>query len=269
MARGAFISYSTQDREFVRTLARDLNRRGISIWFDETMLEPGDSIIGAIETGIDRMEYLIVVLSPASVASGWVTEEVRMALHKGIAGKKFGVIPILRSDCEIPGFLRDKKYVDMRPDADYQTGIEKIVRKIARGLEFKDGLQKLRNDLSLVKESGAGLERELEPEKIHGIDRLIPLVGRAIRGELSEREWQDAGAPLFRSLGKVDVTFDQQNQRVRQQINIANLNLTLPIDPIQTDPDTSSVYEHEFRRPESSCPRVTTSGRSSCARRGG
>ncbi len=73
MDRGVFISYSSQDREFANRLARDLGRRGIPVMFDQTELEPGDSIIGAIEAGIDRMEYLIVVLSPASVASGWVT----------------------------------------------------------------------------------------------------------------------------------------------------------------------------------------------------
>ena len=194
IVKGAFISYSSLDRKFSHRLAHDLAHRGIPIWFDETELEPGDSIIGTIEAGIDRMEYLIAVLSPASVTSRWVTEEVRMALHKGIRGKKFGVIPVLRADCEIPGFLRDKKYVDMRPVADYQVGIERIVRKISRSLEFKDSLQKLQKDLSLVQRDGEGLARELEPEKIHGVEQLISEAGRAIQGELSESEWQETGS---------------------------------------------------------------------------
>ena len=62
MVKGAFISYSSQDSEFSQKLAHDLAKRGIPVWFDETELEPGDSIIGAIEAGIDRMEYLIVVV---------------------------------------------------------------------------------------------------------------------------------------------------------------------------------------------------------------
>jgi len=114
MTRGVFISYSSQERDFVQRLVRDLNDRDIPVWFDEAVLEPGDSIIQKIESGIDRMDYLIVIMSPASVDSRWVQEEIRMALHKGIAGRKFNVIPILKEDCKIPGFLQDRKYVDMR-----------------------------------------------------------------------------------------------------------------------------------------------------------
>jgi len=65
-----FISYSSQDRDFAQRLAADLRQKTITVWFDETELEPGDSIIGAIEAGIDKMDFLIVVLSPASVDSG-------------------------------------------------------------------------------------------------------------------------------------------------------------------------------------------------------
>ncbi len=54
-----------------------------------------------------------------------------MVLHGGVAGKKVNVIPILRVSCEIPGFLRNGKHVDMRLDVDYQPGLEKIVQKIA------------------------------------------------------------------------------------------------------------------------------------------
>ena len=147
MRRGVFISYSSQDRDFVQRLAEDLKKRDIPVWFDETELEPGDSIIGAIEAGIDKMEFLIVVLSPASVDSGWVTQEVRMALHKGISGKKVSVIPVLRQECQIPGFLRDLKYLDMRSDRDYPAGLERLVRKISRGLEFKDSLRGLTDGL--------------------------------------------------------------------------------------------------------------------------
>ena len=53
MIKGAFIGYSSLDREFAHRLARDLTRCGIPVWFDETELEPCDSIIGDIEDAID------------------------------------------------------------------------------------------------------------------------------------------------------------------------------------------------------------------------
>lgn len=175
-----FISYSSQDKEFAQRLAGDLKNHGITVWFDETELLPGDSIIGTIEAVIDQMAFLIVVLSPRSVVSEWVTQEVRMALHNGISGKKVSVIPVLRETCQIPGFLRDLKYADMRSDPDYPASLEKLVAKINRRLEFKDDLQKLQGDLAFVKESREAAQDKLGPEKSHGIEQLISLVRRAI-----------------------------------------------------------------------------------------
>ena len=179
MTLGVFTSYSSQDRGFVQRLVRDLKGRYIPVWFDESELEPGDSIIQKIEAGIDRMDYLIVIMSPASVDSRWVQEEIRMALHKGIAGRKFNVIPILKEDCKIPGFLRDRKYVDMRLAADYPAGLEKIVRKIRGSLEFKDSLEKFQNDLQGLKKHDPELARELGTEKVGDIERAISMVQRA------------------------------------------------------------------------------------------
>jgi predicted nucleotide-binding protein len=65
MNRGVFISYSSQDHDFAQRLVRDLKEREIPVWFDEAELEPGDSIIGKVEAAVDRMDYLIVLLSPA------------------------------------------------------------------------------------------------------------------------------------------------------------------------------------------------------------
>jgi energy-coupling factor transporter ATP-binding protein EcfA2 len=194
------------------------------------------------------MDYLIVILSPASVSSGWVREELRMALHKGIAGRKFTVIPVLRAKCEIPGFLRDRKYVDMRPAADYQAGLEKIVRKIRGGLEFKDSLQKFQHDLQRLRKRGTELARELGAEKVRDIEDTISLAQQAIRGDLSEREWKDRSSPLIMSLGKVQRVFDQRNQQVGTQVNIGSLNLTPPITPPPIDPETMIECEAGFRQ---------------------
>ena len=61
MTRGVFISYCSLDRDFAQRLVRDLKDSDIPVWFDESEIEPGDSIIQRIEAGIDRMEYRIVI----------------------------------------------------------------------------------------------------------------------------------------------------------------------------------------------------------------
>ena len=40
MTLGVFTSYSSQDRDFVQRLVRDLKDHNIPVWFDETELEP-------------------------------------------------------------------------------------------------------------------------------------------------------------------------------------------------------------------------------------
>ncbi|MFO7684517.1 MAG: toll/interleukin-1 receptor domain-containing protein [Desulfobacterales bacterium] len=124
------ISYSSQDKEFARRLADDLKNRGIEVWFDEYQIAPGDSIIGAIEAGLDQMAFLIVVLTPTAVASGWVKKELRTALHQPISGGRDAVIPILRETCEIPPLLLDLKHIDMGAGYDYPAGLEKLVRRV-------------------------------------------------------------------------------------------------------------------------------------------
>ena len=49
-----FISYSSQDRAFVRKLVADLRASSMPIWFAEWELGPGDSLIDKIGEGIEQ-----------------------------------------------------------------------------------------------------------------------------------------------------------------------------------------------------------------------
>ncbi len=246
MTRGAFISYSSADRDFVRRLAEDLRRHDIPVWFDEDVLAPGDSIIGAIEAGIDRTAFLIVVLSPDAVASGWVAEELRMALHKGISGQKVAVIPVLREDCEIPGFLRDRKYVDMRPGADYAAGLEKLVRRLRRDLELAAALPGFIDDLEApadetAEPDGAAAERRRDMERIRA------LTEKALGRELDLEQWQAAVAPLLQAAGKARTVFDQREQRVNVQFNVGNITIRQPV-AAEAPPADLEVHAEALRR---------------------
>jgi hypothetical protein len=43
-----FISYSKQDQVIARRLVQDLHAKGISVWFDEDEIRPGDLIVERI-----------------------------------------------------------------------------------------------------------------------------------------------------------------------------------------------------------------------------
>src|ERR1017187_6753984 len=113
-----FISYSHADSEFANKLAADLHATGIDVWIDKWKINIGESIVGRINDGIHKSDFLIVVLSNQSVSSRWVLEELNAATVRNVELEKGAfILPVLIEDCPIPELLRHRKYADFRADA--------------------------------------------------------------------------------------------------------------------------------------------------------
>ena len=107
-----FISYSHSDKSFVDDLAINLVKNNVHVWVDTWELNIGDSIINKIQSAIQESTALLVVLSKASINSEWCKKELSSGLMRELDEKKVVVLPVLLEDCDIPLFLRDKKYAD-------------------------------------------------------------------------------------------------------------------------------------------------------------
>ncbi|MCX6376920.1 MAG: toll/interleukin-1 receptor domain-containing protein [Armatimonadetes bacterium] len=81
-----------------------------------------------IQAAVCECDYLAVVLSPAAVESAWVQTEWTTAFNRELEGRKVVVLPILYRDCDMPPFLKGKKYADFRRDEDYGTALTDLVR---------------------------------------------------------------------------------------------------------------------------------------------
>ena len=125
-----FLSHNREDKEFVRRLAVDLQRASIKVWVDEAEIKLGDSIIGKIEEGILGSEYLGVILSPSSVASQWVKEELRTVLHNQVTKKAKTVLPLLYQPCDVPLFLVDKLYADFTNPEQYEFALRQLISRL-------------------------------------------------------------------------------------------------------------------------------------------
>jgi hypothetical protein len=132
-----FLSHNHMDKPFVRTLAQDLRALGVRVWLDEAELKVGDSLIAKVSAAIDEMQFLGVVLSPNSVNSRWVKEELNQALVRQLSERDASVLPIMLADCNVPGFLRDKLYADFRDSGDYDDALKGLVESM--GVEFTKG----------------------------------------------------------------------------------------------------------------------------------
>ena len=123
-----FISYSSKDNEFAKKLAIGLQNANVSVWIDEGEIKVGESLIEKISNSIDEVDYLVVILSPASVASEWVKREVVFAFTQEIEGGKLKVLPLLYQKCDIPSFLRDKRYIDFTGVKRYEDSFAELLR---------------------------------------------------------------------------------------------------------------------------------------------
>jgi formylglycine-generating enzyme required for sulfatase activity len=116
----AFFSYSSADRDFALDLARDLREKGAVIWMDQLDIIPGERWDTAVELAIRRCAGMLVILSPDSVGSTNVMDEVSFALEEHKV-----VIPVLHRDCDIPFRLRRVHRVDVRTD--YDRGLRELL----------------------------------------------------------------------------------------------------------------------------------------------
>jgi hypothetical protein len=140
-----FISYSHADRATAVSIATHLQEAGADVWIDSWQIEVGDSILEKINDGISTSDFLVVLLSKASVGSRWVKEE----LAEGsviLAERGAFILPVLLEECEIPLFLRYRKY--LRLDNDPKEALDEIVGK----LERHDALKK-RDTAKLILDS--------------------------------------------------------------------------------------------------------------------
>ena len=111
-----FLSHNHADKPRVRRLAERLKAAGVRVWLDEWVIRAGDIIALKVDEGLEQSRVLLLCISPAALASGWVALERSTAVHRdpANAGRRF--IPLLLGDCALPDTLRRCKVVDFREE---------------------------------------------------------------------------------------------------------------------------------------------------------
>jgi hypothetical protein len=102
-------------------MARDLKAAGANVWLDQLDIQPGQRWARALQDAITSAPRFVVILSPASVKSTNVEDEVSFALEE-----RKTIIPVLYSDCNVPFQLRSFQYADFRHD--YDRGLKILLQ---------------------------------------------------------------------------------------------------------------------------------------------
>jgi hypothetical protein len=120
----AFCSYSREDAAFALKLAEDLKAAGANVWMDQIDIEPGTPWDRAVEEALAASSRVLVILSPASVSSDNVSDELSFALSKH---KR--LIPVLYRECDVPFRLARLQHIDFTHD--YERGLKALIKALS------------------------------------------------------------------------------------------------------------------------------------------
>ncbi|HZF10384.1 MAG TPA: SUMF1/EgtB/PvdO family nonheme iron enzyme [Thermoanaerobaculia bacterium] len=89
-----FISYAHEDEEVARPLAEALRQRGLTVWYDEYVLQLGDSLREVIERGLATARFGVVILSPNFFAREWPKRELNALLARETSERSKVLLPV-------------------------------------------------------------------------------------------------------------------------------------------------------------------------------
>lgn len=116
MSEYVFISYSHEDEDFVLKLVTNLKTKGVPVWLDKWDIPLGDNWLRTIEGALTNCASMLLILSPAAVASNEVQSE-----WLKVRKDKKKVIPVLYKKCDKPYQLDPIQHLDFtsgNPDDD-------------------------------------------------------------------------------------------------------------------------------------------------------
>jgi hypothetical protein len=116
--RRTFISYSRVNKEFAIKLAQELKSDNFPIWLDQFDIPTGARWDNELEKALHDCEIFLIILTPASIASENVKDEIGYAIDHGKS-----ILPVLLEACEIPLRLRRFQYVDFTQKS-FSNGVE-------------------------------------------------------------------------------------------------------------------------------------------------
>jgi uncharacterized protein YjbI with pentapeptide repeats len=117
-----FISFSTRDREFADRLHGRMTQEKLRVWYAPENMKSGCKVLDQLEGAIQAQHRLLIVLSEASMQSGWVETELRAALLREHQEGRQVLLPIRITSWEP---VRDWKCFD----ADSGKDLARVVRE--------------------------------------------------------------------------------------------------------------------------------------------
>lgn len=169
-----FISYSSNDEVFARSLYEKLQAAGYPLWIDQKGIVGGDRWRYVLKEALEQTNVVLLLLSPSSEASPWVARERGFAEDQNIP-----ILPLL-IEGEIWWDLKDLQVIDLREEAEKEKKGEmwSLPESLVKALK-----KALNSHTSPEIEEGALAEPE-KPQSDWTLEKIIMVIG-AIVGTIS------------------------------------------------------------------------------------
>jgi len=129
-----FLSHASEDKDAIaRPLYDALVAAGLSVWFDEAVLELGDSLRRKIDDGLARCRYGVVILSPRFLAKHWPQRELDGLVARETSSGEKAILPIWH-ELDVATLVRSSPTLADRVAGRSEDGIPSLVTAIRRVL---------------------------------------------------------------------------------------------------------------------------------------
>jgi tetratricopeptide (TPR) repeat protein len=108
-----FISYTGADQAWAEWIAEQLETAGYTIVLQVWDFRPGSDFLHQMQQAASSAQRTVAVLSPAYFGSAFGEAEWRAAFAKDPTGELGLLVPVRVQDCQPPGLLASRVYVDL------------------------------------------------------------------------------------------------------------------------------------------------------------
>jgi hypothetical protein len=129
-----FLSHSSEDRRFATRIGDVLDAHGLPYWYSKRDIVGAQQWHDEIGKALARCDWLVLILSPASVESKWVKHELLYALQEKPYEEHICVVDYQPAEYkQLSWTLRSFQWVDFQQD--FSSACRDLLR--VWGLEYR------------------------------------------------------------------------------------------------------------------------------------
>ena len=170
-----FICHASEDKEsFVRPLANALEEKGFTTWYDEYILNVGDSLTSSIQEGIKNSLYGIIVFSKNFFKKQWAKKEFSALFTKEIIYEENILLPIWLDVTQNEVFDFAPLVADKFAINGNSTSLDEIIKKLSKKISPQITTKELfNNKIEYLISCDAFKRKKEEIEILNRIDKIF------------------------------------------------------------------------------------------------